>query len=1053
MNKRDKKLNLKLNRLNEEDESTAERDAAEQLGPDEQQERDQQAIAQEHHSLSTKIHQVFKLVPYCEPSVAIAVDSDAKRLERLNHLLLERLCADALDPALNLAGLELTDASLQHFSLAELSDALSSQQLFNLNRSVTRIERLLLGANSFKQVPHALADLFANLTLIDLSANSIDSVSLLHLSKFGQLRDLDLSGNRLTAFGGDAAALSFAESVFSSVERLNLSGNQLTSGTSPLLSQFKNLKYLNLSDNNYLIDEQSLLPWQLMPCNLLNLTELDMSKNNKLLDQVANGTVVARRSFNCFSNSLRVLNLSDNRLVNVPSDIKELRVLEELWLDHNHIEFVPNELAALKTLRRLSLRHNRLRELTDTFCHYAKFKESLTYLDLSANSLNQDTLSFKLCLFENLVWLSLAENGFDLVPNALPNSVRHLDLSRNKLKHLMVRPLAAQAQQDDDVLVALDLHQHTSVNRLHKTKQKFDMNYDRPEIDSAEQLQLPHVFFLRDLVWLNVSHNRLTEVPTDFGLLNSNLQYLDMSSNLVSQVSTALCRGLGLLKHLDLSVNKIRTVTDKVRELTSLEFLNLSHNRLTSVNYELCAELTMLRHLDLSRNYLEHLPLFVHNGSRRSSLNSAQSAAKKFTFNLTKLQTIKLNSNKLKASFSLYTAVGLCASLVECDLSSNAIVLVDTDEVNGTAEQQLADLLDEHKAKKLSAPKLTLPNLRSLRLSDNQVSFLKGGFVKFVNAVYKLAPNLAELHYAQSSGLKLAAVHHADKDYCFRDEQVDTEVAQKLQVLDLSANGLVQFPAFVLELKNLRQIYFNDNLVKRIPNEFFKESFSLDEYGRDFKKLEIGNKKPVNGEMDEDEDEEVDGEESRSKRKKKKKSKESGAKVADPLEEQLKVVDEKEQALRSKSYLSDKLEVIHLNNNLIESLPHNFFSYFKSLREIKLNDNPLKDPPQQSVCLSAPATLTRNKTIGNVHNQNRPDHQLTSLLDKNARPKTSSYHFDKFERSQSQVQLPLLNANQDLKPLQSYMAKYKNREGEHFEFKKKKRKKFSNYYENRLFEV
>lgn len=1068
MNKRDKKLNLKLNRLNEEDENTAEGDAAEELKSEALEQRNQEIISQEYEFLKNKINKVFKLIPYCEPNLMHVMDSDEKRLEFLYHSLLERFCSDTEDKTLDLASHDLNDECLKHFSLSKLisllnlteAESFSSQELFNLNQNLKQTNFLLLNSNSFKQIPYSLIDLFDNCSLIDLSNNSIDSISLVHLSKFEGLRELNLCGNSLKSFG-DPTTVNLADSIFSSIERLNLSGNQLTSDTSLLISQFKNLKYLNLSDNNYLIDEQSQLPWQQMSCILsTNLIELDMSKNNKLLDQVTSSVVKSIKagqradsafstassanlsyisskpvvkSFNCLTN-LKVLNLSENNLVNVPSDIKDLKLLEELVLDRNQIEFVPDELIALKHLRCLSLSGNKLNELSDTFCQYAKFRQSLIKLDLSSNNLKCDKLSLKICLFENLDNLNLADNAFDLIPNALPKNLHHLDISNNRIKYLMIRPLAASAQQDDDILRALDYTEHTSLNKIQKTKLKFDMNYDRPETDSAEELLLPHVFYLRNLKSLNVARNRLVEVPTDFGLLNSNLEYLNMSSNFLTQINTALCRGLGNLKHLDVSDNKLRLITDKIRELTSLENLNLSHNRLTSLNYELCVELKSLKQLDLSHNYLEQLPLFTTNQPKASSVSFS---SKKFTFNLTNLEKIDLSSNRLKSKFCVYTAVAHCANLVELNLSCNSISCVDMDAEK--SELGVDELVDEQKAKKLAMPKLCLMHMRSLNLSDNQVLFEQGGFVKLLNSVYKLAPNLTEIHYAQSNGLKLGLID-SDKNFCFMNQDLDTQALDKLKVIDLSANALTHFPSFVLQTKNLTEIYFNNNFLKRIPNEFFKETFSLEDYDQNFKKLEIKAKKKVRDLDSDDEENEDDDEddESRKKRRKKKLKKQPSARE-DPLDEQIKLVDQRAQMVRDKNYLSERLEILHLNANLIESIPQNFFSYFKCLREIKLNDNPLKDPPQQSICLSAPTKLNRNQVTARFkaqeHEQNTlPQHfEITSLHDHlHSRPKTSSYHFDKFQQSKAQIQFPNLSSTQDLRPLQSYMLKYKSREGNHF---------------------
>ncbi|CAF0737164.1 unnamed protein product [Brachionus calyciflorus] len=1062
MSKRDKKLNLKLNRLNEEDENTLEptpEDEANKIH-DETLEKNQEIISQEYENLKTKIHKVFKLLPYCEPNIFNLIDSNEKRLEYFNHSLLNRFCyTESEDRLLNVTNLDLNDETISHFTLPKLTsllnlsekDTYSSQELFNLNQNIKIINYLSLRSNNFKQLPYNLIDLFSNVNLIDLSENLIENLNLPYLNKFTCLKELNLGNNRLKVFG-DLASVTMNEPIFTTLEKLNLSSNFLTSATSVLLSQFKNLKCLNLSDNNYLIDEQNQLPWQLMSNNNLgNLIELDMSKNNKLLDQIGSNQITSNKhqrtrsesvysarsvassanlsfisnklifkSFNCLTN-LKILNLSENRLVNVPSDIKDLKFLEELILDVNEIEFIPNELTALKNLTTLSLRQNRLKELSDNFCQYAKFKETLQRLDLSFNNLKYDNLSLKICLFENLKYLNLSNNQFDLIPNTLPKNLENLDISNNRLKCLMIRPLGPRAQEDDDILIALDYNEHTSLNKLQKIKQKFDMNYDRPETDTSEELKLPHVFYLRNLKYLNASANKISEIPLDFGLLNSNLNYLNLSSNQINQISINLCRGLGHLKFLDLSKNKIRDITDKIRELTSLEFLNLSQNRLNQLNLEVCTDLKNLKELNLSRNYFESLPLFSSNSPlSRASSHQSNFPGKKFTFNLVKLEKIDLSFNKFKSNLNLYTHFSHCPSLLEINLSSNCIILVDTDELSSLLDTEYRDFLDDEKAKKLSVPKLKLSNLKRLNLSNNQVSFIRGGFIKFLNSVYKLAPNLREVIYEQSNGLKLGLID-SNESYCFQEETLDEEIKLKLEVLDLSSNSLKHFPNFLLDLKNLKELYFNGNFVQKIPSAFFKETFTLEEYNSNFKKLII-EKKPGSDEEIEDEDEET-------VRRRNKKKKLQPPKI-DPLEEQEIQVKQKEEELKFKNYICDKLEILHLNSNRIESISPTFFSHFKCLKELKLNDNPLKDPPQQSICLSSLPKLARNKETKALTKLNESSYEKTVVIQP-TRPKTSIYHYDQFYPNQKDLeQLPnlFMQSSLDLKPLQTYMIKYKNRE-------------------------
>lgn len=124
-----------------------------------------------------------------------------------------------------------------------------------------------------------------------------------------------------------------------------------------------------------------------------------------------------------------------------------------------------------------------------------------------------------------------------------------------------------------------------------------------------------------------MSENCILEVPPDFGILNSSLEHLSLANNSLAQVGTSLCRGFGHLRQLDLSHNRIRELTDKLRELTSLEIFDLSFNQLAELTYELCNDLKNLRELNLSNNILENLPIFTPASSRRLKSASSKSVS------------------------------------------------------------------------------------------------------------------------------------------------------------------------------------------------------------------------------------------------------------------------------------------------------------------------------------------------------------------------------------------------------------------------------------------
>lgn len=538
----------------------------------------------------------------------------------------------------SLASSYRSDISSQLFSLP-------SQQVSNpiaeFVKNAKKVTDLDLKQNRFDTLPVKLFEIFRNTEKINLSENNFEFINLFDLIRQKTLKELNLSSNLITSFDKPdmteeeeeikSNIIQSGDPLMKSLERLDLSNNRLNGLACMIVNQMKGLKYLNLSNNEFqlnpLCNDFYQMPWQSNKSLLSDLLELDLSKNNKNPHVGENAELDATQASNSSqrtpsisvmsnyssiysetarkkSNSrlirstyyfsrltnLRVLNISECNLHNMPNDIKELRHLQELYLDNNFLEFLPNELTALRTLRILSASNNKISELIKSFCEGAKFKSNLTRLNLSKNQLKNSTFTYKFGIFSALTDLDLSHNLFELVPNPLPKSIVELNLSNNKIKSLMIIPMSSQERTDQEILGALGLrdrkfgkHAASSFedSAMKKAFLPDESIYDEPDIDKKDELQMPHVFFLRQLKRIHLMDNLIGEVPADFGVLNSKLEYIDLSRNLLTKIDLSLCRGLVGLKHLNLQANQIASLPDKIRELSDLEYLNLSYNSIS----------------------------------------------------------------------------------------------------------------------------------------------------------------------------------------------------------------------------------------------------------------------------------------------------------------------------------------------------------------------------------------------------------------------------------------------------------------------------------------
>lgn len=277
-------------------------------------------------------------------------------------------------------------------------------------------------------------------------------------------------------------------------------------------------------------------------------------------------------------------------------------------------------------------------------------------------------------------------------------------------------------------------------------------------------------------------------------------------------------------------------------------------------------------------------------------------------------------------------------------------------------------------------------------------------------------------------------------------------MVNNLEVIDLSFNNLKKLPGLIYEMKNLKEIYFNGNLLKKIPNEMYTKPPSPEDQAN-FERLkelqqikieeELRAERRRNNEEDDFEEEEI--EEIKPKKKNKKGKKKGKQEEEIPQIEPL--VETVTAPVEPPKLLAESLEVIQLNSNKIEHVPENLFSNFKSLREIKLKDNPLKEPPQESVCISA--AFKRN--VSNLSNTSVTKTELAqqindfdsistiTLLEKTSNkshkpslPIELQDDTKLFDKNNFNLPNLFFETNEALKPLQSYMDKYKKREGKDY---------------------
>lgn len=307
--------------------------------------------------------------------------------------------------------------------------------------------------------------------------------------------------------------------------------------------------------------------------NLLKLEHLSL-KNNQLEKLFGELTELT---------CLRSLNLRKNCIKSsgVPPELFHLEELTTLDLSHNKLKEVPEGLEKAKSLLVLNLSHNNIETIpTALFIHLT----DLLFLDLSHNKL--ETLPPQTRRLANLQTLILADNPLELFQLRQLPSLQNLEVlnMRNTQRTLLNFPTTLDTLSN---LAELDLSQ----NNLSKVP---DCVYNLPNLKR-----------------LNLSENTITELSSSVENWQ-RLEVLNLSRNELTTLPASLCK-LMQLRRLYLNDNRLdfEGIPSGIGKLCSLEIFSASNNLLEMVPEGLC-RCGALKRLNLSSNRLITLPDAIH---------------------------------------------------------------------------------------------------------------------------------------------------------------------------------------------------------------------------------------------------------------------------------------------------------------------------------------------------------------------------------------------------------------------------------------------------------
>ncbi|CAM9406854.1 unnamed protein product [Ectocarpus sp. 6 AP-2014] len=330
--------------------------------------------------------------------------------------------------------------------------------------------------------------------------------------------------------------------------------------------------------------------WKCMPTNLFNtltmqlgtLSKINMPRNSlELLISLRNP------NFSCaHMRSVGEINLSGNKLRELPEEAQRLTSLKTLRLDNNKLSGLPDGLLKLTSLTHLSLRHNNFSNLPNRFGDLHRLEK----LDLGENMLK--TLPPTMGLLTSLKHLKLDGNNMPhlAVPPLLKTSngkdqcaswVKRWN--RDKKREMWVNDITGETSDVDPTSSSVNRSSNASAASVNSTLTVGTFPYNRRRNELAARGERNEK--QRWEAALNISTGKV------YYINNVNFSHV--------QAMPACMNRLGdmtRLVSLKLSQNKLRSLPSSICWCRNLEVLEANDNYLEKLPARL-GEMKQLRHL------------------------------------------------------------------------------------------------------------------------------------------------------------------------------------------------------------------------------------------------------------------------------------------------------------------------------------------------------------------------------------------------------------------------------------------------------------------------
>jgi len=644
-----------------------------------------------------------------------------------------------------------------------------------------RVVSLNLSDNNLTgSVPDSI-NLLSNLKNLDLSSNSLDSISI-SLEGLELLENLNISDNNIES-GINDFILRLQNTK--DLKTLDIGSNLFYGDIPHEISLLDSLEFIDLSDNELRGEINDIFS------SLTKLRILDISHNN-LEDSIPFSLSIIEQ--------LRILNLSHNGLVGgIPIQFGNLTELTNLRLNDNQISgTIPGELSMLSKLEILNLANNTLQDtVPSSFVNLS----SLKLLDVSGNNLNTLPVFANSELANSLTIFDIHSNSFDFadiapnidlfndtasyVPQAKVDTLLNLPTSIGDSISLSVTVegegnLYKWFRSSPDSIVDIDFVPDKASLVIDSIVESnigiYTCQIINPAVPGLTIERYPIIIFLStnpsDSLALIALHNATGGTSW---FQNWNLT----SSGFVAKWPGVELEG-GRVVGLNLSDNNLTaSVPDSINLLSNLKNLDLSSNSLDSISFSL-EGLELLEYLNISDNSIE-------SGISDFILGLQ---------NTKDLKTIDIGSNLFYGDIP--HEISLLDSLEFIDLSDNELRGEINDIFSSLTKLRVLDLSDNNLRDSIPDSFSNTNLLRILKLDDNQL-------------FGRIPPELANI-----DSLVILDLSENRLEGSIPEQFAEFKILEELKLSRNRLTGALP-ESFANPSNPIRKLFLNDNQLKDIP--------------------------------------------------------------------------------------------------------------------------------------------------------------------------------------------------------------------------------------------